>query len=133
MEHRHAIFIIKNKEGKYLQYLDEKWDSYLFLNCKVKDETDFEAIYDKIEKSLNIKREDVKVRYVTDKIHTKFSYSDKVEKEYHHYFYIIDIDNIKISDGFKWYNMKELQEDKRAIKTNSDIIGFVSEIENKEM
>ena len=32
---KHAIIIIKNKENKYLQYYDERWQSYLFLNCKI--------------------------------------------------------------------------------------------------
>ena len=35
---RHAIIVIKNKENKYLQYYDERWDSYLFLNCKLYDD-----------------------------------------------------------------------------------------------
>ena len=33
-EHKHTILIIKNKD-KYLQYFDERWNSYLFLNTKV--------------------------------------------------------------------------------------------------
>ena len=33
----HAIIIIKNKD-KYLQYYDERWDSYLFPNMKLKEE-----------------------------------------------------------------------------------------------
>ena len=34
LEHKHTILIIKNKD-KYLQYFDERWNSYLFLNTKV--------------------------------------------------------------------------------------------------
>ena len=30
----HAIIVIKNENSKYLQYFDEGWNSYLFLNCK---------------------------------------------------------------------------------------------------
>ena len=37
---RHAIIVIKNNENKYLQYYDERWDSYLFLNCKLHDNSD---------------------------------------------------------------------------------------------
>ena len=31
---KHAIIVIKNN-NKYLQYYDLRWDSYLFLNCKL--------------------------------------------------------------------------------------------------
>lgn len=34
-KHMHAIIIIKNEKGEYLQYYDERWNSYLFLNCKL--------------------------------------------------------------------------------------------------
>ena len=34
LEHKHTILIIKNND-KYLQYFDERWNSYLFLNTKV--------------------------------------------------------------------------------------------------
>lgn len=38
MERKHAIIIIKNDEGDFLQYFDDIWNSYLFLNCKISDE-----------------------------------------------------------------------------------------------
>ena len=49
MERKHAIIIIKNEENKYLQYYDNRWESYLFPNCKINDKTD----YDKIKEELN--------------------------------------------------------------------------------
>lgn len=33
---KHAIMVIKNNKNEYLQYFDNKWNSYLFLNCKKK-------------------------------------------------------------------------------------------------
>ena len=35
MERKFAIIIIKNKNNEYLQYYDERWNSYLFLNCRI--------------------------------------------------------------------------------------------------
>ena len=35
MERKHAIIIIKNEKNKYLQYYDNRWESYLFPNCKI--------------------------------------------------------------------------------------------------
>ena len=40
MERRHAIIIIKNKDGQYLQIFQDTWNSYLFLNCKIQDKID---------------------------------------------------------------------------------------------
>ena len=37
MERKHAIIIIKNEKNKYLQYYDNRWESYLFPNCKIND------------------------------------------------------------------------------------------------
>lgn len=33
---KHAIIVIKNNRHEYLRYFDNKWNSYLFLNCKNK-------------------------------------------------------------------------------------------------
>lgn len=53
MEKRHAIIIIKNKDDKYLQIFQDTWDSFLFLNCKVKDECDANSINSYIKKILD--------------------------------------------------------------------------------
>ena len=39
---KHAIIIIKNEKDEYLQYFDEKWNSYLFVNCKMKNKDDLD-------------------------------------------------------------------------------------------
>ena len=52
MASKHAIIIIKNAKGEYLQYYEDSWNSYLFLNCKQEDSwditkiSDYTAIYD---------------------------------------------------------------------------------------
>ena len=50
-EHNHAIIIIKNEEREYLQYYDNRWNSYLFLNLKMTSE--FNENYIKAEISKN--------------------------------------------------------------------------------
>ena len=42
----HAIIVIKNKEC--LQYYDNKWDSYLFLNCKLPNGANDDVVKDTI-------------------------------------------------------------------------------------
>ena len=40
MLRKHAIIVIKNKKGEYLQYFEPSWQSYLFLNCKLENSYD---------------------------------------------------------------------------------------------
>lgn len=134
MERKHAIIIIKNNKEEYLQYYDKRWNSYLFLNCKIDNEKDTNKIENEIIKKLGIKS--ANILYKFDKIHTKFSESDKIEKEYHHYFYEIEIENFsdvmskkefELNEiKFKWYSYKELLEDKRIQETNSDIVEYIN-------
>ena len=39
---KHAIIIIKNNNNEYLQYYDNIWKSFLFLNCKLFDDKENE-------------------------------------------------------------------------------------------
>lgn len=136
MERNHAIIIIKNNKEEYLQYFDKRWNSYLFLNCKIQDRFDVKAIENEIREKLNINTIDIVYKF--DKVHTKFSESSKIEKEYHHYFYEIILENYdKIinnkefqnnSIDFKWYSYEELLKDDRIQKVNSDIVSFIKEI-----
>lgn len=137
MERKHAIIIIKNSKEEYLQYFDKRWNSYLFLNCKIKDEYDVEAIKHEVMQKLNIKTKEILYRF--DRIHTKFSESDKINKEYHHYFYDIILENDrgientkefkKDNIDFKWYSYRELLQDNRIQEVNGDIIRFIKEEE----
>lgn len=131
----HSIIIIKNEKKEYLQYYDKKWNCYLFLNSKMKNKEDMESIYNEIKEMLNIEKEDVEISFVSEKIHKKFSESDKIEKEYQHFFYKVNIlkNNEKFSKKefeyfnikYKWFSFKEFENDERIQKVNSDIIQFV--------
>lgn len=132
---RHSIIIIQNKKNEYLQYFDKEWESYLFLNCKLPNGKDRNAIINKIENSLGIKKENIEVTYCDYRKHKKFSQSAKREKEYIHYFYKVKIleeleDNEFEINGvdYKWLSYEELLQDKRIQEVNSDIVQFVKEI-----
>ena len=64
----------------------------------------------------------------------KFSESDKIVKEYVHYFYNVKI-NSKLPNNtfnlnyidYKWFSYSELMNNERIKKVNSDIIQFVKE------
>ena len=130
----HAIIVIKNKNSKYLQYFDEGWNSYLFLNCKLPNGNNEEIIKNKVANEFNIEKGVIEVYYVEKKKHKKFSETARKEKEYIHYFYKVNLntkfyENDFEIDGkkYKWYSYKELLEDKRIEQVNSDIVEFIKE------
>lgn len=130
---KHAIIVIKNDKGEYLQVFDKKWDSYLFINCKVNNEKDIIKIEKEINDKLGIKS--ANIIYKFDKIHTKFSVSDKIMKEYHHYFYKVivkEFPKFMVNKSFKnnnfifkWFTFDELLNDKKIKEVNSDIVNFI--------
>ena len=134
---KHAIIVIKNSNNEYLQYFDNRWDSYLFLNCKLSENFNNETIVDYISEKLKIDKEKIQCQYIGKKVHTKFSQSAQREKEYEHFFYEAIIDripstmeekNFLINDeSYCWYSYDELQGDKRIQKVNSDIVSFIKE------
>lgn len=138
-EHIHSILIIKNHKDEYLQYFDNRWDSFLFPNCKLTSEFHKDLIEQYLSEKLNLAISNFNINYIMDKVHTKFSESAKVNKEYHHYFYniqMVDMPEImqnptfKINDiTFKWFSLNELENDERIQKINSDIVSFVKDIE----
>ncbi len=139
MERRHAIIVIRNSNGEVLQYYDKVWDCYLFLNCKVMDMDDNEAIKKTVKDFL--KTEVTTIDYKFDRVHSKYSVKDKIIKEYHHYFYLVDIDKQEdvekqkefvVNDiKFKWFSYEELMQDERIKTINADIVGFVKEMLEK--
>jgi len=110
MEHVHSIIIIK-KGDKYLNYYDDRWGMYLFPNIKGND---IEEIKSKYNTS--------KVKYLFDKVHSKYSVSHNEERVYHHYFYEVDID----IEG-EYFTLDELLKDDKVRENNSDIIGYIKE------
>jgi N-acetylneuraminic acid mutarotase len=137
MASKHAIIVLKNKNGDYLQYFDERWNSLLFLNCKV-EENDIEVIQKYIDSIFHV---DANVSFLMEKIHTKFSVSHNMDREYHHYFYSVDISpflSIMNKEEFtyqgifyKWCSMDYLMNDERIQEVNGDIVGFLKEAEGK--
>ena len=132
LEHKHTILIIKNND-KYLQYFDERWNSYLFLNCKCENNKDIAKISDTVLEKLGIKP--LKIDYLFTKIHSKYSVKHEKMREYEHYFYLVDIGTEFIdkkefvinNTKFKWLSMEELENDPEIMQINGDIIGFIKE------
>ena len=131
---KHAIIIIKNNKNEYLQCYELNWKSYLFLNCKVKDENDLEPLKTCIKEKLGVEPQNI--TYLFNKIHSKYSVKHQKMREYEHYFYLVDIDTktleakkeFELNDNkFKWFRMEELENDSRIQEVNSDIVKFIKE------
>lgn len=131
---KHAIIVIKNKEGKYLQYYEPNWQSYLFLNCKVTSKLDTFKVKETVNNILGVEPQEISYKF--NKIHKKYSVKDRINKEYQHFFYevtlkensVIQDDTFTINNiNFKWFSLKELESDKRIQEVNGDIINFIKE------
>ena len=92
--HNHLIIVIKDTfndfSNKYLVYYDSKWDCKFFLNYKenINNES---YIKEHLSSELKIPMDCINLKYVTSKIHEKYSESDKMNKIYSHKFYLADI------------------------------------------
>lgn len=138
---KHTIMIIKNAKGKYLNYYDERWNSYLFINNKVVNELDDNYQKNLLASDLNVKPSDINLTLVKELTHTKYSESAKKEKEYHHYFYKVMFlkdysfhqqETFSINEkNYRWFSMDELKTDQRIQKVNSDIISIIEGLENE--
>ena len=134
---KHAIIVIKNKKDEYLQYFDDKWNSYLFLHCKMENKDDVKSIINEVKKCFAVSDECIQCSFVGEKTHKKFSESDKIEKEYTHYFYKVELlepieefskDEFEISDReYQWFTYDELLQDRRIQKVNNDIVNYIKE------
>ena len=140
---KHAIIIIKNNKGKYLQYFDERWASFLFPNCKLINDNHEALIVESLNNKFNLNLGKIKVNYLMDKVHEKFSESDKIMKTYHHYFYDVQysklpkqVENKTFTNdniSFAWLTLNELENSPRILEVNSDIVGFIKEMEEKRL
>lgn len=138
----HAIIIIKNENDEYLQCYDERWNSYLFLNCKLYDGFTKTNIIEHVVNKLKLSNDNLECEYLGDKVHKKYSESAKIEKEYHHYFYRISIKNMPddlksktfIIDNitYSWYSLEKLENDDRIMQVNSDIVHFVKTFDKRD-
>lgn len=136
---KHSIIIIKNDKNEFLQYYDARWNSFLFLNCKLVENYEKEVIAD-VSSKLNIPENEISCKLEMDKVHTKYSESAKSLKEYHHYFFTVEIKDVPTimnqekfninGIDYAWYNMDMLEKDERIQQVNSDIVNFVKEIKS---
>ena len=140
MEHPFNIVVIRDtcETGKYLVFWSKRWKCWLFPNyhclkekfSKAKEET---YVRECLERDLGAP-EDINFRYMGNKLSTKFSVSDKVQKKYNfHYFLAIGNDfHFSKKRTFKykgkkycWKTLDEMYADKKIVKNNIDVLDYV--------
>lgn len=136
--HNHSIIVIKDSFSKcpnrYLLYYDTRWSCDLFLNFKenINNES---FIISGVSNRLKIDPSDISVKYITQKIHEKFSNSHKENRIYCHRLYLVSIKKFPNAlkknqfevDGtqYKWMSIAEMEKDEQIMEINEDIVQFV--------
>ena len=136
-ENKHAFSLIIFKDqistnkNRFLLKYDKRWECYLFpyLRSKDKNDADFIELYAGITTGT-----ECKIIKVCQKTETKYSYSDKCEKTYHHTFYEISFNSMKSNfpkekefDAYKWFTPEEMKADKKLMERNKETVDFVLE------
>lgn len=139
--HSHSIVVIKDGfrdyPNRYLVYEDTRWNCQLFLNYKENPNNE-DFIKRHISSELKIATEKIRLTYVSQKLHEKFSESAQRNKLYSHRFYLAEVSEYPehlTQDSFEcdgrtyyWRSIQELEKNERVQKVNSDILNFVKEL-----
>lgn len=139
--HGHSIVVIKDSfqqfPNRYLVYEDKRWNCDFFLNYKENiNNEDF--IKNHISNELKINLDSIKLSYVGQRVHEKYSESAKEKKVYSHKFYLATIDtfpDFMKADSFecdgkkyKWLSISELEQDTNVQEKNLDILNYIKEL-----
>jgi hypothetical protein len=139
--HKHSIVIIKDTyqefSNRYLVYEDSRWNCMFFLNYK-DNENNENFIKGHISNELKIKQDDISLKYLTSRVHQKYSVSGEENRMYSHKFYLATVsefpEHMKNDtfecDGrvYHWKSIPELEADSNVIEHNLDIVNYVKEL-----
>lgn len=117
MKHVHSIIIVK-KDNKYLNIYDDRWDMLLFPNIKGNN---IEDIIKYLEDNFKVHVKEDNIKFLFDKVHEKYSVSNKENRTYHHYFYEVNVSNVEGN----YYTLDELLSIEKVKENNSDVIGYI--------
>lgn len=144
-EHPHSIVLIKDtfhsNDNRFLLYYDARWDCRLFLNYATVTsdfELDQKNIAKHLQMELKVSQDNLEGAFAFEKVHEKYSVSAKENRCYRHRFYQflikefneeIEQDSFEI-DGkkFYWMSIAEMEQDKRIMEVNSDIVSMVKKV-----
>lgn len=138
--HNHSIVAIKDSfekfPNRFLVYYDTRWECFLFLNFKTNVNNE-SFIINGLSHQLKTDRSNIRLDYISQMVHEKYSESHQESRVYCHRLYTAELTvfspEIKFSeftlDGiqYRWMSIAEMESDNRTMTVNSDIINFVKE------
>lgn len=139
--HPHSIVLLRDTfqkfPNRYLVYQDEAWDCLFFPNYKDNPNNE-DFIKGHLSSELKIEKENISLKYLTQRIHQKYSVTHQEYRVYSHKFYLTSISSYPEkmrADSFEqdgrqyyWKTIDELRRDPDVQKKNSDILRFVTEL-----
>ena len=140
-KHVFNIVLIKNSDskGEYLLFKNKRWRCKLFPNYHALDKNydkvkETENLYMLLPRDIGVKKENLSISYHGFKPSAKYSYGDKINKNYIFHFYVVDIaGNEKIKHKpfrfngkrYCWMTLENMYLDKNISKKNSDVLDYV--------
>lgn len=124
----------QNHNDRFLLLYDKRWKCYLlpYFSTSDNEQENQQKAIDFIRTNFSIAADEISIKTLGEKTHTKYSVSNERTKTYKHTFYEIKIHSsnaklikksFKIYDKrFKWFSIAEMQNNKRIMSTNSDVI-----------
>ncbi len=143
VEHPFNIVVIRDtrETGKYLVFWSKRWKCWLFPNyhClkgKFSKAKEITHLMEYLKRDLSVS-EDISFRYLGNKLSTKFSVSDKVQKKYNFHFFLVTGGDFHIiqKENFQykgkkycWKTLDQMYADKRIVKNNLDVLDYVRHV-----
>lgn len=144
-EHVFNIILLKNNthEGKYLLFNSKRWKCKLFPNYHALSDpynVDNESlrIKEAFASDVGVSKERIETTYLGKINSRKYSFGDKVNKQYVFHFFSISIatqvydNNFKQKGSFRcngkkfsWMTLDQMFANKNIMKKNSDVLNFV--------
>lgn len=144
-EHVFNIILLKNNtyEGKYLLFNSKRWKCKLFpnyhaLSGQYNVENESLRIKEAFAADVGVSKERIETTYLGKINSRKYSYGDKVNKQYVFHFFSIGITtliyekNIKQKGSFRhngkkfyWMTLDQMFANKNMMKKNGDVLNYV--------
>lgn len=134
-KHNFSLILLKDNSGtfpeQYILRYDKRWKCWLFPYFRT-SENDKKSVENHL---FNIGIKDFNIEKIKEQDFTKYSVSANLSKTYHHTFYLVSFDASKtfannrafkiIREKYRWYSTKEMKENKKMYKRNSENIIYV--------
>lgn len=137
-ESRYSLVAILNtfegdSSNKVLLHYKKDWDTFMFLSFRTALENDEENIANRVAASLKVKRDKIRVKFLTEKpCQPKYSPQYKAERLYDNRYYQVYINHFPDTlrqlsftidhAKYKWMTLEEMQNDKKISQNNTDIV-----------